>query len=551
MKACLWFMVFWVMGSSVALAQRTIPDDVEYNPGEKGICLNAENIELSMLIKLIAVQERVNITSSGPLSGNVCVNLYDCTVEQILDAVLLPNGYGYLKQNNGYLIMRTEELQTMVTPPTQMATRIFQLNYMNLDEAEKFITPVLSEGGKLVLGEKPKSGITTGDVDAGGDSSALYNTLLVRDYEEVIEEVARILEELDVRPRQVLVEATILEVILDDDSVLGVDFNALGGINFTDLDSTSNLFSVDMGQATGTQLKRDLFAMQDAGFAEDNPTEGFSLGILHDKIGVFIEALENVVDSNVIANPKIIALNRQRAEIIIGGRLGYYGQSTISNGLSQQSVEFLETGTQLRFRPYISGDGFVRLEIHPQRSSGVVDSSTGLPSENTSEITTNIMVKDGDTVVIGGLIEEQDTLNIRRVPLLGTLPLIGWLFRREENETRRTEIIVLITPYILDPADGDEKAEEELHAFEQRKKLFREGFLFCSRTIYAERHVAKAREYLQAGDLEWARYHIRRAATLNAFNRDVAPLKERIEEAFDRERTSKGAMDEYLRSELQ
>lgn len=551
MKACLWFMVFWVMGLSVALAQRTIPDDVEYNPGEKGICLNAENIELSMLIKLIAVQERVNITSSGPLSGNVCVNLYDCTVEQILDAVLKPNGYGYLKQNGGYLIMKTEEMQTMSTPPSQMITRIFQLNYMNLDEAEKFITPVLSEGGKLVLGEKPRSGITTGDVDAGGDSSASYNTLLVRDYEEVIEEVARILEELDVRPRQVLVEATILEVILDDSSVLGVDFNALGGINFTDLDSTSNIFSVDMGEATGTQLKRDLFAMQGAGFAEDNPTEGFSLGILHDKIGVFIEALENVVDSNVIANPKIIALNRQRAEIIIGGRLGYYGQSTISDGLSQQSVEFLETGTQLRFRPYISNDGFVRLEIHPQRSSGVVDSSTGLPSENTSEVTTNIMVKDGDTVVIGGLIEEQDTLNIKRVPLLGTLPLIGWLFRREENETRRTEIIILITPYILDPAEGDEKAEEELLAFEQRKKLFREGFLFCSRTIYAERHVAKAREYLQTGDLKWARYHIHRAATLNAFNRDVAPLKERIEEASDRERTSGGSMDEYLRSELQ
>ena len=90
------------------------------------------------------------------------------------------------------------------------------------------------------------------------------------------------------------------------------------------------------------------------------------------------------------SHPKVLALNKQRAEIIIGERLGYFGATTVSDGISQQSVEFLETGVQLRFRPFIGDDGFVRLEIHPQRSSGKINAVTGLPDETTTEVTTNV-----------------------------------------------------------------------------------------------------------------------------------------------------------------
>jgi type IV pilus assembly protein PilQ len=373
---------------------------------------------------------------------------------------------------------------------------------------------------------------------------------MIKDHADVVVAVEKILEELDVRPAQVLVEATILEAILDDSSILGVDFNALGGIDFSNLDSTSNLFSVTPEEATGEQLNDTLIGARDTGFADDDPTEGFSFGILHDKVGLFIEAMENVVDSNVIANPKVIALNRQRAEIIIGGRLGYFGTETVNQGISQQNVEFLDTGTQLRFRPFISPDGFIRLEIHPQRSDGVVDPITGIPSETTSEVTTNILIKDGDTVVIGGLIEESDELLEKRVPFLGSLPIIGWLFRRKETQTRRTEIIVLITPHILDPNKSCPEAEEELQLFEDRKRLFRDGFPFYTRTLYAERYVAKASASMEEGDFRWARFYLDRAAYLNPHCRAIPPLMKHLEEAEQRMGHSTEPMEDYLRSQL-
>jgi type IV pilus secretin PilQ/predicted competence protein len=491
--------IVWLALAIPGGAQNDYPPGVNYDSDQAaGITIRTENIELSKLIKLLSVQERANIISSCPLEGTVTVNLYNVTLEQVLDAVLIPNQYAYRVMNNVYLVMRAEELERFDHPPAPLETRLFRLNYLNLIEAEKFITPLLSDRGQMIVGEKPVKGIQDGDT--GGDASASSNVVLVQDQAEVLNHIEEILKELDVRPVQVLVEATILEAILDDRCVLGVDFNALGGIDFSDLNSTSNLFSITPEEASGNQLDDTLFAAGTAGFAADEPSEGFSFGILHEKVGLFIEAMENVVDTNVIANPKVIALNRQRAEIIIGGRLGYYGTETVNQGISQQNVEFLDTGIQLRFRPYISPDGFVRLEIQPGRSSGVVDTVTGLPSETTSEVTTNILVKDGDTVVIGGLIEESDTLQEKRVPLLGSLPLVGWLFRREETQTKRTEIIVLITPHILKPGSENPEAEEEIRAFKQRKRLFREGFPFYSRTLYAQRHVDKARVCLQEED---------------------------------------------------
>jgi type IV pilus assembly protein PilQ len=402
-----------------------------------------------------------------------------------------------------------------------------------------------------MVGPAPITGIPSGTAQTGGDSNASCNIIFVMDREDVVARIAETIEALDVRPLQVLVEATILEALLTDSCALGVDFNALGGIDFSDVNSSWNVNSVTVGDATGNQLDKTLIGAEDTGFTSDNPAEGFSFSILHDEVALFIEAIENVTDTNVIANPKILALNYQSAEIIIGGRLGYYGASTISDGLSQQSVEFLDTGTQLRFRPFISTDGYVRLEIHPQRSDGVVDPTTGLPSENTSEVTTNIMVKDGDTVVIGGLIEEIDQKVESRVPFLGTLPFIGWLFRRSETETRRSEIIVMITPRIIDPADNDENAEEDIREFEQRKQLFRDGFLFCSRTIYAERHMEKARLSYQEGDLGWARYHINRAAYLDPNNQALVPLKNRIDDASSQGGARERGMEDFLRSDFE
>jgi len=550
MKKLILIVAAWLSVTCLCSSQNLTDSDVVYDKGKKGINLNSENIQISLLVKLLSIKERVNIISAVPLTGSVCVNLYDVSIEQVLDYVLNPAGYSYIKRNGTYIIVKTESLAPKPEPMAELCVRIFYLDYLNVGEAEKFITPLLSTEGKLVSSEKSKAGISSGDSETGGDTSASTGMIMVKDYPDNLLIVEKALDELDVRPYQVLVEATLLEVYLDDSCQLGVDFNALGGIDFADLQSTSNLFSVTDGNASGSQIENTVWAARSNGFADNNPSQGFSLGILKDKIGVFIEALENVVDTNVIANPKVLTLNRQKAEIIIGGRLGYYGTETVNQGVSQQNVEFLDTGTQLRFRPHISSDGYVRLEIHPERSNGIVDSVTGLPSLTTSEVTTNIMIKNGETVVIGGLIEEKDEMQIKRIPFLGTLPFIGWLFSWEKNSSHRTEIVVLITPHILDPAGMSKKAEEELLAFEQRQNLFRNGFLFCSRTVYAERHATKALICLNEGDTSWAEYHISQAVRLNPHSKDILAAKKRVDEASMATNPQHEPMDKYLRNLL-
>jgi Bacterial type II and III secretion system protein/LysM domain len=150
----------------------------------------------------------------------------------------------------------------------------------------------------------------------------------------------------------------------------------------------------------------------------------------------------------VLACPRVLVLNKQRAEIQLGQRLGYF--TTIQNLTSAiQQVQFLDTGTLLRFRPFVSTDGMIRMEVHPEKSTGQVVQN--VPSSNTSEVTTNVMVPDGATIVIGGLIENTDTSSQQGTLGLSRLPVVGPLFRQKQQVSTKRELIVLLTPRIWNP----------------------------------------------------------------------------------------------------
>ncbi len=517
--------------------------------------LIVKSLDMRVFLRQIAEWQKVNIIMGKDVSGEVNICLYGVTFEQILDAVLLPYGFDYERRGNFITVMKTEMLQALRAAPQPPEVHVYRFSYMTIPDARELLMPFLSKGGEIKAGAESMTGIPTGSSDTGGESNSGHNVLVIKDIPEVHERIKEALKEIDVRPKQVLVEATILEVTLDDTNRLGVNFNALGGVDFSELGATSDLFSANTGTATGGMIDNTFNHIGTRGFTDQSSQEGFSIGILKGDLAFFIDALESVTDTNVLANPKILALNRQRAEIIIGGRLGYYGSETLSEGgFSQQEVEFLEVGTQLRFRPFIGEDDFIRLEIHPQRSNGVVDSTTGLPSETTSEVTTNVMVKDGDTIVLGGLIEEKDTQEIARVPVLGSIPIIGWLFRKESTNTVRTEIIVLITPKIIDPGDTDETAEGMIAEHARRSQRFRHGFYSFTRTLSAERHLAKAKRDLDAGRLQWARFHLWWVMWQDPLEPDITAMEQSLIRAEKGVRNSGGkegeSLEEYVWSEL-
>lgn len=175
--------------------------------------------------------------------------------------------------------------------------------------------------------------------------------------------------------------------------------------------------------------------------------QGLKFGFVGGNVSGFVRALETFNKTDILASPRVLVLNKQKAEIQLGRRLGF--RNTVTNLTSSlQTVQFLSVGTLLSLRPYVSGDGMIRLEIHPEKSSGIIDQA-GIPQTNTSELTTNILVPDGATIVIGGLIDNQDELVEQGVLGVSRLPLIGPLFRTRAGRATKRELIVLLTPRVL------------------------------------------------------------------------------------------------------
>ena len=350
------------------------------------------------------------------------------------------------------------------------------------------------------------------------------------DYEENLNRVKEILDALDVRPQQVLIEATILRATLDEDNALGVDFNALSGIDFQQLDSTSRgLQSVTTGDISGRTLPNNTFGSTvRTDFNSAISSGGLSIGFMTNEVALFIRALEAVTDVTVLANPKLLVVNKQRGQVMIGNRDGYL-TTTVTETVATQSVQFLETGTQLVVRPFIAKDGYVRLELHPEDSSGGVG-STGLPSETTTEVTSNVLVRDGHTIIIGGLFRERTSNSRSQIPLLGDIPYLGTIFRRTIDDTVREEVIILVTPRIIKHGPDESVSEKLKDDIERFRIGQRRGLQWWGRSRMAQGHLRKAKEDLRRGRRGSALWHVDTALSLAPRMEEAIRLKERLSE---------------------
>ncbi len=468
-------------------------------PRSERVTLSLDHVPLSKALESFAVEYRMNVVAGPGIGGEVTLNLFDVPVEDALRAILAANGYGYRRSGPFYLIAKLDQLtDTPLVDPLE--SRIVWLDYLRADDALKLIEPLKSKDGSFVAGSPAEAGLNEDSKQAGGNSQAVGEVLHLHDKRSVIDDVVKVLKELDKRPREVLVEAVVLEVKLSNDTKLGIDFNTLSGIDFKDLSGVSDFNKVLTAPVTdGKTFEKGAASAGTFGFANDGNTDGLHVGILGDSVAVFIEAIERVTDTTVLASPRVLAVDRQKAEIIIGSKLGYKSTTTTETA-TVEDVQFLDVGTQLRFRPFISSDGFVRFEIHPESSTGVVDPISGLPSETTTEVTTNVVVKDGSTIALGGLIGDQVETVTKQVPLLGSIPLIGFLFRSSNDTVERREIIVLMTPHIIDPSASDVATLAEADTMASARDLVLREHLPLSRARLAKPILERAEQCLRDGD---------------------------------------------------
>ena len=472
------------------------------------------------------------------------VNLHNVTVDEALDAILRANGFRYTKEGNFIYVWTQKEYDGQ--QEIKLHSAVFRLNYIRAADVAKMVRPMLTPGrGTITISEDATTGLPSGPSDPGGDRWSLADTLIVIDLEEKVAEIGARIKDLDLRPKMCMVEATILEASINDTNALGIDFNALGGINFGDFDHDSTgMYNGGLQAAHGPNLDALSAPMNAPGadrwryqattsLSTNIPAGGISIGLLHNSTAIFIRAVESITDTVVLANPKVLALNKQSAEVVVGNRDGYITTS-VSESTTVQSVEFLETGIQLIFRPYISSDGYVRMEIHPEKSEGsvTVQGDFALPSEETTEITTNVIIKDGHTIVIGGLFKEETTISRNQIPFLGNIPGLGLLFRGHKDQTQRKELIFLITPHVIDDDDSEDElyreSSQQMYNVNNIRVGQRKGLLPWGRQPVANLHYRMANFYMRNDNVPMALFETSLAMNLYPKFLEARQLRDKI-----------------------
>ncbi|GEM_PF-962074 len=507
--------------------------------------LHVNNEDLGNILQLLSIQSERNIISSNAVQASVTADLYGVTFYEALDAILHVNGFGYIERGNFIYVYTREELEAFEQAARTRVSRVITLDYLNAADAAEFARQLLTDDGSITTHAATESFSIQDGVPVGADNYASTAQIVIHDYEENVEEIMALISELDTKPEQVLIESTILQTTLNEANAFGVDFALIKNLNFTDfvgdtiggpLNVIDGLISGRGETVAGTAVNVPNGTSSDAGGVQSNAgnTSGpgtLKAGLVNGDVAVFMRVLDEVTDVTVVSNPKILTLNRQPARVLVGTRVGYLNTTTTQTSTTQ-TVEFLDVGTQLAVRPFVSKNGIIRLELRPQVSSftlrEITDSggnAVTIPDEDTTEMTTNVMVRDGQTVVLGGLFTETTTATRRQVPLLGDIPIIGAAFKGHDDSTRRSEIIFLITPSLVNDTNLTQDGALAEDYIEHARFGSRKGLLPWSRERRVGQLLIDARRLADDGMVEKALAKIDLALHLYPMSTDARALR--------------------------
>lgn len=489
-----------------------------------------QDAEISEALAMLGQLSGMNILIGRGVSGRVsAINLQNITAEQALDAITKSLGYVYEREANFVFVWTIADSLARKQAARKSGSKIYRPRYVSVRDLQTLVTPLLTKPGGLIAVTAPAElGLEESKTKFGGNSLAQTDALLVIDFPEVIAQIDAIFCDIDIPPAQVVIEAMILSVKLTDSMKMGVNF-ALLDKQHKQLVTTGS--GVQINSNVGFPVNDSLRSAGGTARGEfSTGTTGLRYGFLQGDLSGFVEALETLAETSVVASPSVRVLNKQRAELIIGQRLGY--KTVTQNGVqSVENINFLEVGTKLLIRPFVAQDGLVRMEIHPERSDGRINEQ-GLPESRTTEVTSNVMVRDGSTIVIGGLIEEQANQSQSRIPGLGALPVVGNLFKNKANDTNRTELIVLITPRIVQDFDAEYEGDVSRSENERRHQDFRDKLSPINRHNLARVEYERAARYFEGGDANRAKRHIDESLRHNRNDLDSIRLRDQIAAAL-------------------
>lgn len=400
--------------------------------GDGRFHLTIAGASVAETIDLLGRVGQTNIVASGNIQGEVVADMFHVTASQALAAIARAHDL-VVESEPPFVFVTTQEEATRRQQIGRMtSTRLFRPSYIPAGELLPLIEPVLTQdSGVASIAGHPHGGINSNT----NTSEHRNDALLVVDTPSAIAEIERVVRELDVPPRQVEIDAVLLKVRLTNQQPRGVCRDILRGHPFRFADDTNGSPLDAVGPVTTL-----------GGY--DEHTSGLPIGCVAADIDDCVAALSAINYTKVVASPHLKVLNRRKSELLLGDRIAFRKIGLDGRGESSE-VEFLESGTKLVLRPTISHDGRILLDVHPEHSSAKIHPVTKLPVQRTAEVTTSVLLHDHETLVIGGLIEERVVRHESRVPVLGSLPVMGRKFRSQHSHVHRDEFIVLLTARVV------------------------------------------------------------------------------------------------------
>jgi len=491
------------------------------------ISLDLRDMEIIEALKYIATKANLNIIPTKEVSGRTSLMVESVPAKDVFDIILRSNNLAYEKKGDIYNVMTENEYKARYGKNfiDTRVTRVFNLKYAIPEQAYNLLNTLKSDIGKILLdqesgvilvmdtAERVKSMETTLqameqknviivfdlkyarakdieeqlkpqiDVKKLGSIKAdeRTNQVIVQTLPERMEDISRLIQSLDKKTKQILLDAKIIQVKLTDSVGSGVEWEGL--FNLGKKWGTTYLGSYPLSSvgpsttATSNTWRSRKEVVADTGYVGSYPfsgtttdfsastaktaTEEMHLGVVgKNDFDTIIHYLQTLGETRILSNPKLAVVNNQEAKIHVGERQAYITTTTTQTQTSttvSEAVTYVDVGIQMMVTPTINDDGFVTVKVKPEISSVIsfleTSSKNKIPIIDTSTAETIVMVKDGSSILIGGLSKEEKTLDSSGTPFLSKIPFIGDAFKTKTNKKVRAELVILLTPHVV---EGDE-----------------------------------------------------------------------------------------------
>lgn len=444
----------------------------------KKISLDFQDIEVRRVLQLLADFTGINMVAADTVQGNITLRLKDVPWDQALDIILKTKNLDKRRNGNviwiapvAELIKAEEEEAKAIAQSVKLAplqTEYIQLNYAKAADIEKLITD-----GKNASGSGNRSNTGSGTDPLGDSVGSLLsprgtvsvdprtNTLIINDTAQKIDQIRSMIDLLDVSVKQVMIEARIVRATTDFTKEMGVKWGILsqGITNNNHLlvggsDTTLwNLREPEKDDDTGGwkyDIERPQNLNVDLGVTSAGASRiAFGLISLSDfMLDLELSALQADGYGEVISTPKVLTADKQNAKVASGTQIPY--QSSEGGGVNAVSTtEFIDATLSLDVTPSITPDGKVQMNLNITSDSPGAPTPTGQLTINKNSINTNVLVDNGETVVLGGIFEQQTANQQTKVPFLGDIPYLGRLFRKDIKSDNKRELLIFVTPRIV------------------------------------------------------------------------------------------------------